>query len=125
MDQLVFPTDSFIERQPSSSAALEVKTLKDQLKLLADTNKQLLEQLAESKSGSQAARTLESEFTDLRSRINGYERQLAEKDSVNKSLADEISTYRRKAAGVEGEAAAKKEAIKKQSAFIKRSWMSL
>lgn len=102
-----------------------MKTLKDQIKLLTETNKGVIKQLAESKSGSEAVRVLESELADMRSKLNGYERQIAEKDGQNRSLQDEISSFRRKAANVDGETTAKKEVIKKLCAFIKRSWMTL
>lgn len=56
--------------------------------MLTDTNKQLGERLAEAKSGSQASRALEAEFNDLRNKMNGYEKQLAEKENTNRTLAD-------------------------------------
>lgn len=80
----------------------------------------MVERSSESKSGLQASRTLEAEFADLRSKLNGYERQLAEKDNLNRTLTDEISSLRKKATSFDSEMAAKKEAIKKLSASIKR-----
>lgn len=92
---------------------------------MTEQYKEAQKRLAESKSGSQSSRELESSFTELTRKIDGYKRQLDEKDDQNRKLQDEMSALRKKAANVEGDTAAKNAVIKRLSTFIKRNWMTL
>lgn len=72
--------DFSIQRQSSNAAETEAKNFKEQLRQMTEQYKEAQKRLAESKSGSQSSRELESSFTELTKKIDGYKRQMTDKD---------------------------------------------